>query len=91
MVEDLDIFFSDFAESFLVDGQSEVLGIFDESYEPLFSDSEGRNLALTIKSLDAININHGSHLIKGARTFEVVGIAPIDDGEITKLILKEID
>lgn len=91
--ENLDLFVKGvFGETALIDG-TEVWGLFDESYDPLFDPSglqaEGKNITFLVKTDSVFFVNHSSSVTLRTRLFEVVNKKLIDDGKLTTLLLKE--
>ena len=91
--ENLDIFTKgEFASAALIDGV-EVWGIFDEEYAQTFGmnqfNSEGRAFSFQTQTSEITAVNHGSRVELNNKVYEVIQIQPIDDGQLTDLILKE--
>lgn len=72
-------------------GNQAVRGIFDEEFQILTSEAEGRRLSLTVSRAVAQTATHGTLLEIGDRQFEVVGIEPVEDGLFVDLLLLELD
>lgn len=88
MIENLDAFLQDFGVA-AINGSNSFLILFDQFHSRMDINIEGRCLIATAKSKDVINLNHGSELEIEDKTYEVVGIRPLDDGKFTELDLKE--
>jgi len=88
LTENLDAFLDEFAVTFTVGGNS-FKGIFEVENSPIGFGAEGRRITLTAKTADTNDINHGTPLVIGAKTYTVIGLEPIDDGKFTDLVLKE--
>lgn len=89
MIEDLDVFFNEFATTATLEDATEIEIIFDRSSDPMALGTEGRELMATCKSEDVTNVNHGSQIIIEFVNYTIIGINPEMDGKITELILKE--
>ena len=98
--EDLSIFFKGIFSQVarLVSDESpltQLSGILDREYIPMFDTSgqptEGKQVTFCIKSIDSVDVHHGDKLEIEGKIYEIVGVQPIDDGEITDLILKETE
>ena len=88
LTENLDPFLDEFAVNVMANGNS-FKGIFEVENSPIGFGVEGRRITLTIKTTDTNNINHGTALVVGAKTYTVIGLEPVDDGKFTDLVLKE--
>jgi hypothetical protein len=88
--ENLDAFLEDFGVIAVVNGgNNSFFVLFDEFHSRMDIGVEGRSLIATAKTENIANLNHGSMLIIANKSYEVVGIRPIDDGKFTELDLKE--
>lgn len=71
---------------------SEISGIFDSSFDPLFdsySESAGKRIIFMVENEKTKGIRHGDRLTIKAINYLIVGVEPIDDGKLTNLVLKE--
>lgn len=90
--EDLDLFFeSDFSVTARI-GRETVSGIFDEEYDPVMAGVEGRLITFTLakNKVNSLTIEHGTELEIAGKFYEVIGVQPVDDGQIVDLQLKEV-
>lgn len=89
MLENLNLFFTDFAIDVTIDDQS-YRGIFEEFDDDLSVNASGRAIILTMKTSDTANIDRSSSVSVKGSDYEIVNIRPIDDGQITEIDLKEL-
>jgi hypothetical protein len=95
--ENLDIFtageFSDLAA--VVSSTAlltQISGIFDERYEPMFdtfgSSVEGRRISFLVETALSVGLHHGDRLTIKGKQYKIIELNPIDDGKLTRILLK---
>lgn len=87
--ENLDLFLEEFATTAVLDDGSSIRVIFDNEYDPMALEAEGRQIVACCKTSDTARAHHGSTLSIDKKTYTVVGIQPDMEGAFTDLILKE--
>lgn len=88
--EDLDVFLLDFSQQAILtigSTSKSISIIFDEEYTGMELGAEGRTITATCKTEDIDGINHRSLLILSGKTYKIVAVQPIMDGQFTQLIL----
>jgi hypothetical protein len=63
--------------------------MFDYTYERAGAKAESRSISVLCKSQDAEGIHHRDRVEVNGRSYEVMGISPVQDGQVTLLQLKE--
>jgi hypothetical protein len=90
ILENLSAFLEDFGVDAEIDGFSPFLVLLDKFHSRMDIGIEGRSIIATAKSEDIEDIaNHGTEITIEGKTYEIVGIRPLDDGQFTELDLKE--
>jgi hypothetical protein len=68
---------------------TEISGIFDERYEPMFDGlSEGRKISFLVETAKTVGLHHGDRLTIKGKEYKITELNPIDDGKLTKIFLK---
>ena len=94
--ENLDIFTQgEFSTVALVNGTTELTGIFDQNYQAMFDQFasqsvEGRRFCFRVQTKLIEDLEHGDRLTIKDKSYQVVGIEPVYDGAITEIILKHV-
>ncbi len=83
--------FSDLAT--VISGSSvnlEISGIFNQGYEPMFSPgiAEGRCISFLVETAQTTGLHHGDRLIIKGKEYKITEINPMDDGKLSKIVLK---
>jgi hypothetical protein len=63
--------------------------MFDYTYERAGAKAESRSISVLCKSQDAEGMHHRDRVEVNGRSYEVMGISPVQDGRVTLLQLKE--
>ena len=86
--EDINVFFDEFAiTATLPSGDTPC--IFDEEYLNADFAAEGRSITALFPTSAIAQLNHYDPIAINGQNYEVVGIRPVDDGNITEIILSE--
>lgn len=91
VTDDPDSYLAEFGEAAVVNGY-QCLAIFDYEYAPLMGDfAEGRTITACIKTPDfaTSQADHADPVVVRGKTYRIVGIQPIQDGNFTDLVLSE--
>jgi hypothetical protein len=71
--------------------ETEISGIFDERYEPMFdqygSTAEGRQITFLVQTAKTAGLHHGDRLTIKSKEYKVTEFNPIDDGKLTRILL----
>ena len=86
--EDLMIFFQDFATQLTWD-TGEIPCLFSYKSDPLAFQAGGRNISAVIRSDQLGDLVVGTVVTINDSSYTVVEISPIQDGQLTKLMLEE--
>jgi hypothetical protein len=87
--EDLGVFFSDFAVTLSYDG-GEIPCLFSYKSDPLAFQAGGRNITALIRTDDLGTLDSGVEVAITAKNYLIAEIEPIEDGQITRLVLEEV-
>lgn len=90
MQENLNAFFGDFDQEAVI-GNSNFRVFFSRTGGLLDLGAEGRRITALATTGDVAAVRHGDKLTTGnpSKTYEIVGIDPVQDGLFTLLLLKE--
>jgi hypothetical protein len=86
--EDLSVFFTDFGQD-LTWGSVTFPCLFDRKHDPLAFGAGGRAITAIAKTTDLENITPGEVVKINGESFTVAEVQPVQDGQLTKLILEE--
>ena len=93
IIDDTTIFFDDFSSVIgTLNGIKTFRIIFDSRFSAIplnLYKAEGLEITATCQSSDVIGVKHSDQLVIDGITFTVVGVHPIHDGKITRLLLEE--
>ena len=86
--EDLDVFFTDFAEPIAWAGKTYKC-LFDNKHDPLAFNAGGRSITAIVKATEFGDVSQGDPVVIRSQTFSVEEIHPIQNGDLFKLILEQ--
>jgi hypothetical protein len=71
---------------------AEISGIFDERYEAMFEQygttAEGRQITFLVQTAKTVGLHHGDRLTIKGNEYKITELNPIDDGKLTRILLK---
>lgn len=86
--DDLDLFFTDFAVSLTWQGLT-LNCLFGEKSDPLAFQAGGRDISAVVKTREVTGMASGQTVTIDGKTYTIAEIQPVQDGQITKLLLEE--